>query len=42
MGHSFRVTARDLLYVPSTDRIVQATAFVKLVVEHWLEKETAQ
>ena len=35
IGYSFRLTARVLLYAPST-------AFVTPVVEHWLEREIAQ
>ena len=38
MGYSFRLTARVLLYINHpTDRIAHTTAFVKPVVEHWLE-----
>ena len=40
IGYSFRLTARVLLY--ATDRIAHTTAFVTPVVEHWLERETAQ
>ena len=38
----FLVAARDLLYVSSHSRISHTTAFVTLVVEHWLEREAAQ
>ena len=37
IGYSYRLTARVLLYAPST-----TTTFVTLVVEHWLEREIAQ
>ena len=36
MGYSYRLTARVLLYAPSHRH---TTAFVKPVVEHWLERE---
>ena len=37
IGYSYRLTARVLLHAP-TDRITHTTAFVKPVVEHWLEQ----
>ena len=42
MGYSFQLTARVLLYAPSHTRIAHTTAFVTPVMEHWLERETAQ
>ena len=38
MGYSFRLAGRVLLYAPPHDRIAHTTAFVTLVVEHWLER----
>ena len=40
IGYSFRLPARVLLYAPSHRQ--DNTAFVKPVVEHWLEREIAQ
>ena len=42
IGYSFRLTARVLLYHHPTDRIAHTTAFVRPVVEHWLEREIVQ
>ena len=42
IGYSYRLTARVLLYAPSTYSITHTTAFVTSVVEHWLEREIAQ
>ena len=42
IGYSYRLTARVILYAPSTDRIAHTTAFVTPVVEHWLERDIAQ
>ena len=45
IGHSFRLTARVLLYAPShrQDSTYHGFGnFVTLVVEHWLEREIAQ
>ena len=42
IGYSFQLTARVLLYVPSHRQDSTYTAFVTLVVEHWLEREIAQ
>ena len=43
IGYCFRLTARVILYTHHpTDRIAHTTAFVTPVVEHWLERETAQ
>ena len=44
IGYSYRLTPRVLLYAPShrQDSIVQTTAFVTPVVEHWLQREIAQ
>ena len=38
IGKYYRLTARVLLYAPSTDRIAHTTAFVTPVVEHWLNE----
>ena len=42
IGYSYRLTARVLLYAPSTDRIIHTTAFITPVVGHWLEREISQ
>ena len=42
IGYSYRLTARVLYMHHPTDRIIHTTAFVTLVVEHWLEREIAQ
>ena len=42
IGYSFRLAAGVLLYAPSHRQIAHTTAFVKPVVEHWLEREIAQ
>ena len=42
MGYTFRLPARVLLYAHPTYRIAHTTAFVKPVVEHWLEREIVQ
>ena len=40
-SYSFRLAARVLLHA-SSHRIIHTTAFVTLVVDHWLEREIAQ
>ena len=42
IGYSFRLAPRVLYMHHPTDRIIHTTAFVTLVVEHWLEREIAQ
>ena len=38
MGYSFGLAARVLLYALSHSRMTHTTAFVKPVVDHWLER----
>ena len=42
MGFSFQLAERVLFMNHPTDRITHTTAFVAPIVEHWLERETAQ
>ena len=42
IGHSYRLTARVLLYAPSHRQDNTYHTFVTPVVEHWLEREIAQ
>ena len=42
IGYSFRLTASVLLYAPSHKQDSTYTAFVRPVVEHWLEREITQ
>ena len=41
LGYSFRLAAGFFYMLHPIDRITHATAFVKPVVEHWLEREIA-
>ena len=42
IGYSFRLTARFFYLHHPTNRIAHTTAFLKPVVEHWLEQQIAQ